>query len=45
MKKQQVDHVLRAAGRTLLAQTKMGDDLRERIRVRIDADFAQPAAG
>lgn len=30
---------------TLLAQAKMDDDLRERIRGRIDADFAQPATG
>jgi hypothetical protein len=30
---------------TLLAQTKLSDDLRERIRARIDADFAQPASG
>lgn len=28
----------------LLGQTKMSDDLRERIRARIAADFAQPAA-
>lgn len=28
----------------LLGQTKMSDDLRERIRARIDADFTQPAA-
>lgn len=30
---------------TLLAQTKLSDELRERIRARIDADFAQPASG
>ena len=30
---------------TLLEQTKITDDLRERIRARIDADFAQPAPG
>lgn len=30
---------------TLLAQTNMSHDLRERIRARIDADFAHAAAG
>lgn len=30
---------------TLLVQTKMDDDLRERIRARIEADFAQAATG
>lgn len=74
MKKQQVDHVLRAAGRitgekqfiivgsqalhgrhlarrrltskdqllALLKHTKLDDNLRQRIRARITADFAQP---
>lgn len=30
---------------TLLEQTKIDDDLRERIRAQIDSDFAQPASG
>jgi len=30
---------------TLLEQTKLGDDLRERIRARMSADFAPPVAG
>lgn len=29
----------------LLEQTKISDDLRERIHARIDADFEQPASG
>lgn len=30
---------------TLLEQTNVSDELRERIRLRIDADFARPARG